>query len=140
MIHSLKELLKDNASLNIVSYINEQISALLGIELKNHKLYELSCTSHCFVKIDDKLTILGIIIITSKSFLLDGVVFVVESLSSKEDDKIVEQSLLMKGLNHIYNISPNNNKMISFIGNERIQKEVLEAFGFCHSQGIMTKI
>ena len=140
MIHSLKELLKNNTSLNIVSYINEQISTLLGVELKKNKLYEISCTSHSFVKVDDKLNILGIIIITSNSFLFNGVVFVIEALSSKENDKILEQSLLLKGINYIYNLSPNNNKMISFIGNERIQKEVLEPFGFFHSEEIMSKI
>ena len=104
-------------------------------------MYELSCTTHSFVNIDDKLTILGIIIISSKSFIFEGDVFIIEALSSKYNDKILEQSLLLKGINHIYNLVPNNNnKVISFVGNERIQQESLSAFGFVHSQGIMTKI
>ena len=55
---------------------------------------------------------MGIIIITSKSFLLDGDIFIVEALSSKYDDKLIEQSLILKGINHIYNLVPNNNNKL----------------------------
>ena len=139
MIYSLKELLKNNDSFSVVSYINEQISTLLGIQLKKKQIYELSCTTHFFVNINDKLFISGIIIITTKSFLFDDDIFVIEALVSKNDDNIAEQSLLLKGINHVSNLSPKN-KIISFVGNQRTQKEVLTAFGFFHSQGIMTKI
>tara|TARA_Y100000389_G_C17390720_1_gene479725 strand:+ start:34 stop:456 length:423 start_codon:yes stop_codon:yes gene_type:complete len=140
MIYSLNELLQKDTSLSIISYINEQISKLLGYPLsEKNKIYELSCTTHFFVNIDEKLNVLGIIVISCKSFLFDERIFFVEVLASKDNNQLVEQSLLLKGINNIANIS-NDSKLVSFITDERIQKDVLTPFGFVHSQGIMVKI
>ena len=139
MIHSLKDLLKKDTSLSVVNYINEQISKLLGHSLEKNKIFELSCTTHCFVNIDAEMNVLGIIVISCKSFLFDNSVFFIEALASKDDEQIVEQSLLLKGINHVGNIS-NDNKLVSFIADERVQNDVLTPFGFIRSQGIMVKI
>jgi hypothetical protein len=139
MIHSLKDLLKKDTSLSVVSYINEQISKLLGHSLEKNKIFELSYTTHSFVNIDAEMNVLGIIVISCKSFLFDKSVFFIEALASKDDKQIVEQSLLLKGINHVGNIS-NDNKLVSFIADERIQNDVLTPFGFIRSQGIMVKI
>lgn len=139
MIHSLKELIQRDMSLTVLSYINEQLSELLGYTLTQNKIQELSCTTHFFVNIDDKLNILGIIITSCKTFLFDENIFFIELLVSKNQNNLVEQSLLLKSINHIGNIS-NDSKIISFITDERIQKEVLTPFGFVFSQGIMVKI
>ena len=139
MIHSLKDLLKKDTSLSVVSYINEQISKLLGHSLEKNMIFELSCTTHSFVNIDAEMNVLGIIVISCKSFLFDKSVFFIEALASKDDKQIVEQSLLLKGINHVGNIS-NDNKLVSFIADERVQNDVLTPFGFIRSQGIMVKI
>ena len=139
MIHSLKDLLKKDTSLSVVSYINEQISKLLGHSLEKNKIFELSYTTHSFVNIDAEMNVLGIIVISCKSFLFDKSVFFIEALASKDDKQIVEQSLLLKGINHVGNIS-NDNKLVSFIADERVQNDVLTPFGFIRSQGIMVKI
>ena len=139
MIYPLKEILQRDTTLSIVNFINDQLSELLGYMLKKNKIYELSCTTYSFVDIDDKLNILGIIIITCKSFLFDENVFFIEALSSKDNSHIVEQSLLMKGINYVFNLS-NDNKIVSFITNDRIQKDVLTPFGFIHSQEVMVKL
>ena len=139
MIYTLKEILQRDTTLSIVNFINDQLSELLGYMLKKNKIYELSCTTYSFVDIDDKLNILGIIIITCKSFLFDENVFFIEALSSRDNSQIVEQSLLMKGINYVFNLS-NDNKIVSFITNDRIQKDVLTPFGFIHSQEVMVKL
>lgn len=138
MIYKLKDFLQKDTSLSVLSHINDQISKLLGYTLKN-KIHELSCTTHFFVDIDENLNVLGIIVITCKCFLFDEKVFFIEALSSTTDDQIIEQSLLMKGINHVRNVS-NDNKIVSFINDERIQKDVLTPFGFIHSQGVMVKL
>lgn len=140
MIYSLKELLKKDTSLSVVSFISEQISKLLGYPLsEKNKIYELSCTTNFFVNIDEELKVLGIIVISCKSFLFDERIFFIEFLSSKNNNQLVEQSLLLKGINHVGKLS-NDSKLVSLISDERIQKDVLEPFGFVHSQGIMVKI
>tara|TARA_Y100000389_G_C17116495_1_gene343329 strand:- start:158 stop:577 length:420 start_codon:yes stop_codon:yes gene_type:complete len=139
MIYTLKELLQKDTTLSVVSHINEQISKLLGYTLKKNKIYELSCTTRFFVDIDEKLNVLGIIVISCKSFLFDEKIFFIESFASRDENKLVEQPLLLKCISYLGNISKNN-KLVSFITDERIQKEVLELFGFVHSQGIMVKI
>jgi hypothetical protein len=139
MIYPLKELLKRDTSLSVVSYINEQISKLLPHSLENNKIYELSCTTHFFVDIDEELNVLGIIVITCKSFLFDELIFFIEELASRDNNKNVEQALLLKGIHHVFTIS-NESKLLSFVNNERIQKDVLMPFGFIYSHGIMRKI
>lgn len=140
MIYSLKELLKKDTSLSVISYINEQISKLLGYTLsEKNKIFELSCTTNFFVNIDEELNVLGIIVISCKSFLFDEKIFFVEVLASKDNNHLVEQSLLLKGINHVGKLS-NDSRLVSLITDERIQKDVLAPFGFVHSQGIMVKI
>jgi len=140
MIYSLKDLLKKDTGLNVISYINDQISELMGFPpLEKKKIFELSCTTNFFVNVDEELNILGIIIISCKSFLFDEKLFFIEVLASKDNDKFVEQGLLLKGINYIGNII-NDNKLISLITDERIQKDVLTPFGFVRSQGILVKI
>ena len=139
MIYTLKEILQRDTTLSVVSHINEQISKLLGYPLKKNKIYELSCTTHFFVDIDEKLNVLGIIVISCKSFLFDEKIFFIESFASRDENKLVEQSLLLKCISYVGTLS-NDSKLVSFITDERIQKEVLELFGFVHSQGIMVKI
>tara|TARA_B000000475_G_scaffold233668_1_gene200434 strand:- start:116 stop:538 length:423 start_codon:yes stop_codon:yes gene_type:complete len=140
MIYSLKELLRKDTSPNVISYINEQISKLMEYSLEEkNKIYELSCTTCFFVNIDEELVVLGIIVISCKSFLFDERIFFIEALASKDKSKIVEQSLLLKGINHIGKLS-NNSNIVSFIADKRVQKDVLSSFGFVHSQGIMVKI
>lgn len=139
MIYTLKEILQKDTSLSVVSHITEQISELLGYPLKKNKIYELSCTTHFFVNTDEKLNVLGIIVISSKSFLFDENIFFIESLASRDQNNVVEQSLLLKCISYLGALS-GNNKIISFISDERTQKEVLSLFGFVHSQGIMVKI
>ena len=140
MIYSLKELLKKDTSLSVIRFINEQISKLLGYPLSGkNQIYELSCTTHFFVNVDEELNVLGIIVISCKSFLFDERVFFVEVLSSKDNNTLVEQSLLLKGISHVGKLS-NDSKLVSFITDERMQKDVLMPFGFEHSQGIMVKI
>lgn len=139
MIYSLKELLQKDTSLSVISYINEQISELLGHSLEGTKIYELSFTTHFFVNVSEELNVLGIIVISCKSFLFDETIFFVEALASKDNNQLVEQALLLKGINHVANLS-NDSKLVSFITDERIQKDVLTPFGFVHSGGIMVKI
>ena len=139
MIYTLKEILQRDATLSVFNFINDQISKLLGYTLEKNKIYELSCTTYSFVNIDDELNVLGIIIITCKSFLFDEKVFFIEVLSSRDNSQIVEQSLLLKGINHVFNLS-NDSKIVSFITDDRIQKDVLTPFGFIHSQGVMVKL
>ena len=140
MIYSLKELLKRDTSLSVVSFISEQISKLLGYPLsEKNKIFELSCTTNFFVNIDEELTVLGIIVISCKSFLFDERIFFVEILASKDNNQLVEQSLLLKGINYVGKLS-NVSRIVSLISDERIQKDVLAPFGFIHSQGIMVKI
>lgn len=139
MIYSLKELLQKDTSLSVISYINEQISELIGRPLEGTKIYELSFTTNFFVNVGEELNVLGIIIISCKSFLFDENIFFIESLVSKDKNQLVEQALLLKGINHVANLS-NDSKLISFITDERIQKDVLTPFGFVSSQGIMVKI
>lgn len=140
MIYSLKELLKKDTSLSVIHFINEQISKLLGYPLSGkNQIYELSCTTHFFVNVDEELNVLGIIVISCKSFLFDERVFFIEVLASKDNNTLVEQSLLLKGISHVGKLS-NDSKLVSFITDERMQKDVLTPFGFEHSQGIMVKI
>jgi hypothetical protein len=139
MIYSLKELLQSNKELSIISYFTEQISSLLGIELKKNKIYQLSFTTDSFIEINSKMIILGIIVISNKTFTFDEEFFIIDALSSTNNDKLIEQSLLLKGINHIHNLKSKNKKIISFVANERIQKEVLEPFGFFNSSDIMIK-
>uniref|UniRef100_A0A6C0KXF5 Uncharacterized protein n=1 Tax=viral metagenome TaxID=1070528 RepID=A0A6C0KXF5_9ZZZZ len=139
MIYTLKEILQRDTTSSIFNFINDQLSTLLGYTLEKNKTYELSCTTYSFVNIDDKLNVLGIIIITCKSFLFDEKVFFIEALSSKDNSQIVEQSLLMKGINYVFNLS-NDSKIMSFITDDRIQTDVLSPFGFIHSQGVMVKL
>tara|TARA_B000000557_G_C20761759_1_gene437648 strand:- start:730 stop:1149 length:420 start_codon:yes stop_codon:yes gene_type:complete len=139
MIYSLKELLRRDMSLSVVSYINEQMSTLLGNSIEKKKLYEMSCTMHIFVNVDEKLQILGIIIMSCKSFLLNKDIFFIELIISKDDDEVVEQSLLLRGLNHVLNLSQDI-KLISIITNERIKNNILKPFGFICSKDMMVKI
>lgn len=140
MIYSLKELLRKDTSSSVITYINEQISKLMGYSLKEkNKIYELSCTTQFFVNIDEELNVLGIVVFSCKSFLFDERIFFLEVLASKDNNQLVEQSLLLKGINHVGNLS-NDNKLVSLISDERVQKDVLTPFGFVHSQGIMVKI
>lgn len=140
MIYSLKELLKKDTSMSVISYINEQISKLMGYPLsEKNKIFELSCTTNFFVNIDEELNVLGIIIISCKSFLCDELMFFLEVLASKDNNPLVEQSLLLKGINHVGKLS-NKSRLVSLITDERMQKDVLTPFGFVHSQGIMVKI
>lgn len=140
MIYSLKDLLKKDTSMTVISYINEQISKLMGYPLsEKNKIFELSCTTHFFVNVDEELNVLGIIVISCKSFLFDERIFFVEVLASKDNNQLVEQSLLLKGISHVGKLS-NDIRLISLITDERMQKDVLTPFGFVHSQGIMVKI
>lgn len=139
MIYTLKEILKKDSSPEIIGYIQEQMTSLVGYKLTKNGLFELSCTTHNFVNIDDKLNILGVIVVSCKSFLFGEKIFFIEILSSKENDYLIEQSLILKTINYLYNLD-NNFKIISFIDNERIQKESLIPFGFVNSQGIMVKL
>ena len=139
MIYTLKELLQKDTKISIITYINDQLSELLGDTLTKNKMYEMSCTTHFFLDVNEKLDILGIIVISYKTFLFHENMFFIELLVSKNKNKIVEQSLLLKCINHISNLC-SNNKIISFIGDERIETEVLTPFGFVRSQGVMVKI
>lgn len=139
MIYTLKEILKKDSSPEIIGYIQEQMTALIGYQINKNKLFELSCTTHNFVNLDDKLNILGIIIVSSKSFLFDNNIFFIEILSSKNEDPLIEQSLILKTIVYLQTID-NNCKIISFIDDVRIQNESLVPFGFFESHGIMVKL
>ena len=139
MIYTLKEILKKDSSPEIIGYIQEQMTSLIGYKLTKNGLFELSCTTHNFVNVDDKLNILGVIVVSCKSFLFGEKIFFIEILSSKDNDYLIEQPLILKTINYLYNLD-NNSKIISFVDNERIQKESLVPFGFVNSQGIMVKL
>lgn len=142
MIYELKEILKRDTSLSVINYICEQISELLGKPIEQTLLYELSCTTHFFVSIGEGLEIKGIIIISCKSFAFGDKMFFIESLCSKTKRTLIEQSLLLRGISHIVNISKNIklNNIVSLVVDERIQKLVLNQFGFIQSQNILVKI
>tara|TARA_Y100000389_G_scaffold84002_1_gene80637 strand:- start:12541 stop:12960 length:420 start_codon:yes stop_codon:yes gene_type:complete len=139
MIYTLKEILKKDSSPEIIGYIQEQMTSLIGYKLTKNGLFELSCTTHNFINIDDKLNILGVIVVSCKSFLFSEKIFFIEILSSKNNDYLIEQSLILKTINYLYNLN-NNSKIISFIDNERIRNESLIPFGFVNSSGIMVKL
>ena len=139
MIYLLKEFLKKDSSLSVINYIKDQVSILLDNSLDKNKIYELSYTTHFFIDVDEKLNVLGIIVITSQTFLFDNTIFFIEYLNSKNNNYLVEQSLLLKGINHVFNISKNS-KIISFIENKNTQENVLSPFGFVNSNGLMVKI
>ena len=114
----------------------------MGKPIEQTLLYELSCTTHFFVGIGEGLEIKGIIIISCKSFAFGDKMFFIESLCSKTKRTLIEQSLLLRGISHIVNISKNIklNNIVSLVVDERIQKLTLNPFGFIQSQNILVKI
>lgn len=138
MIHDLKEVLASTESKAIREYLREQVSNFLNISMDGNNLNEFAHTNYVFVDVCENMEILGIIVISYKRFMFEKEIFFIETIVSLNNDSKVEKSLLFKG---IYFISNNVEyaQIISFVNDERIQREVLDHSGFTLTNFIMLK-
>lgn len=139
MIYSLKNLLAEFKSPDLLEFIREQLTELLEIDNLNiGKINEIAHTTHCFVDIHTNMNINGIIVISCKSFLNDKKIFFVERIKSVEGDGFIEQKLMVEVLNSIGPVSKDDS-VISLINDSRVQEEVLKPFGFFETTNILFK-
>lgn len=130
MIHSMKEIFLDIQSDSVSYYIKEQILLLMELEVNdvNVQLLDEICNrSFAYVEIDDEMKINVILIISKQNLRLTDIL-VIEALNSYNEDEIAEKNILNYALEKIYDNT--SSKIISFIEDERIQKNILSEMNF----------
>ena len=130
MIHSMKEIFLDIQSDSVSYYIKEQILALMELEVNDaniQSLDEICNRSFAYVEIDDEMKINAILIISKQNLRLTDIL-VIEALNSYNEDETAEKNILNYALEKIYDNT--SSKIISFIEDERIQKNILSEMNF----------
>ena len=130
MIHSMKEIFLDIQSDSVSYYIKEQIIALMELQVNdvNIQLLDEICNrSFAYVEIDDEMKINAILIISKQKLRLTDIL-VIEALNSYNEDETAEKNILNYALEKIYDNT--SSKIISFIEDERIQKNILSEMNF----------
>jgi len=130
MIHSMKDIFLDIQSDSVSYYIKEQILLLMELEVNdvNVQLLDEICNrSFAYVEIDDEMKINVILIISKQNLRLTNIL-VIEALNSFNEDETAEKNILNYALEKICDNT--SSKIISFIEDERIQKNVLSEMKF----------
>ena len=130
MIHSMKEIFLDIQSDSVSYYIKEQILALMELEVNdaNIQLLDEICNrSFAYVEIDDEMKINALLIISKQNLRLTDIL-VIEVLNSYNEDETAEKNILNYALEKTYDNT--SSKIISFIEDERIQKNILSEMNF----------
>lgn len=130
MIHSMKEIFLDIQSDSVTYYIKEQIIALMELQVNDvniQLLDEICSRSFAYVEIDDEMKINAILIISKQKLRLTDIL-VIEALNSYNEDETAEKNILNYALEKIYDNT--SSKIISFIEDERIQKNILSEMNF----------
>lgn len=130
MIHSMKEIFLDIQSDSVSYYIKEQILALMELEVNdaNIQLLDEICNrSFAYVEIDDEMKINALLIISKQNLRLTDIL-VIEALNSYNENETAEKNILNYALEKIYDNT--SSKIISFIEDERIQKNILSEMNF----------
>jgi len=130
MIHSMKDIFLDIQSDSVSYYIKEQILALMELEVNDaniQSLDEICNRSFAYVEIDDEMKINAILIISKQNLRLTDIL-VIEALNSYNEDETAEKNILNYALEKIYDNT--SSKIISFIEDERIQKNILSEMNF----------
>uniref|UniRef100_A0AB39JC63 Uncharacterized protein n=1 Tax=Florenciella sp. virus SA2 TaxID=3240092 RepID=A0AB39JC63_9VIRU len=144
MIYILEELLKLDDSNSFINYIKDQFEVLLNYKINNiHMIYKISKTTICFVDVDSKMKISGIIIVSCKDFLFNEKIFFLEFLNSISDDREIEELLLNSAMNYIkllVNENKQNEMIISLLMNDEINDEILIKNNFHYSNDLMSCI
>jgi hypothetical protein len=126
----MKEIFLDIQSDSVSYYINEQILALMELEVNdaNIQLLDEICNrSFAYVEINDEMKINAILIISKQNLRLTDIL-VIEALNSYNEDETAEKNILNYALKKIYDNT--SSKIISFIEDERIQKHILSEMNF----------
>tara|TARA_Y100000389_G_scaffold95236_1_gene91896 strand:+ start:6468 stop:6953 length:486 start_codon:yes stop_codon:yes gene_type:complete len=144
MIYILEELLKLDDSNSFINYIKDQFEIILNYKISNiHTIYKISKTTICFVDVDSKMKISGIIIISCKDFLFNEKIFFLEFLNSISDNRQIEESLLNNAMAYMKSLVNENNQnemIISLLMNDQINNEILIKNNFQYSNDLMSSI
>ena len=108
-----------------------------------HTIYKISKTTICFVDVDSKMKISGIIIISCKDFLFNEKIFFLEFLNSISDNRQIEESLLNNAMAYMKSLVNENNQnemIISLLMNDQINNEILIKNNFQYSNDLMSSI
>jgi len=130
MIHSMKELFLHIQSDSVGYYIKEQLLVLIHLDVNdvNFQLLDEICNrSFAYVEIDDEMKVTTLLIISKQKLRLNDVL-VIEALNSSTENETAEKNILNYALENMYDNTAS--KLISFIEDERIQKNVLSCMDF----------
>jgi hypothetical protein len=126
----MKELFLHIQSDSVGYYIKEQLLVLMHLDVNdvNFQLLDEICNrSFAYVEIDDEMKVTTLLIISKQKLRLNHVL-VIEALNSSTENETAEKNILNYALENMYDNTAS--KLISFIEDERIQKNVLSCMDF----------